>query len=204
MKVSKKFKSSGCSIKDEIDSVKLRLQAERLAKEEEIPLPACPAKAKVLDFPDDVTEVPQSELGKYLGEYEAHAAWVRYQIACKEIEYDHGTVLMDYIHSKVILKYSGKQQEVKAQVATDPLYLDAKMEFIEIESELRILKASLDALERYSRTISREITNRIKTLESIPPGRCNTQEREHTSESEVSIFGDGSELKNGKRKSKHK
>jgi hypothetical protein len=174
-KVSTAFKTHKKSVQEEVQDVKLRFEAEKKLKQAGIPAPIQPKASGISDFPNDVTEIPHSDLGMYLGQYESMAAWIGYEIAQKEIDLDHAKILLDYVYGQLLSKGGeGKASEQKARVAGNEFYLQCRLEYTEIEADLRILRASLDTYERYARTISREITNRKAFTESFPVGRTGT------------------------------
>lgn len=173
-KVSTAFKTHKKSVQEEVQDVKLRFEAEKKLKQAGIPAPIQPKASEILDFPSDVTEIPHAELGRYLGQYESMAAWVGYEIAQREIDLDHSRILLDYVYGQLLARGGeGKASEQKARVAGNEFYLQCRLEVVEVEAEIKVLRASLDTYERYARTISREITNRKAFTESFPGGRTS-------------------------------
>ena len=50
-----------------------------------------------IELPEDITNVPDKKLGEYLSIYEAHAAWVGFLLAKKEMEYNQAEVLIHFV-----------------------------------------------------------------------------------------------------------
>lgn len=174
MSITKKFMTKQKTIKQEIEDWKLQSKAERKLLKADIPAPKRLKRSLYLDFPDDVTEIPDKELGHYLGIYESQAAWISYCRARREIDLEHGRILLDYVYAKLLISKEGKTTEQKAQVEADPFYNKCKLEFLEIEADLKMLNASLESCERYAKTISREITNRKDKVDYFPQRRTGS------------------------------
>jgi hypothetical protein len=171
--ISRKFQMNQKTLKEEVDSMQLKIDAEKRLLKAEIPTPKKPSKKIQLEFPDDLTDIPDKQLGQYLGVYESQASWIGYCIARREIDYDQGKLLLDYVYSKLMVESEGKLSQQKASIESNTFYVECKLEFLEIEADLKLLRASLDAYERYAKAISREISNRGSMLGSFPTGRTS-------------------------------
>lgn len=186
--ISRGFKDFQVSIKDEVKQLKIKEQAESRLVKAGIPKPKKPTQ-EVLDFPDDVTSIPDVDLGMYLGMYEASAAWTYYCISRREIDLEHAKVLMSFVQSKLLTDITGKTKTERLEkIITNDFYLDCVMELQGIVADLKLLEASKSSVHRYSRSISREITNRGLTSDAFPKRRValvNTDQE--------GVFGNGND-----------
>jgi len=172
--LSKKFKDSSISLKEEVKNVSLKQESLKKLEKSQIPLPKKPQISLYKEFPKDITEVPKGELGGYIGIYEAEAAWISYCISQRKIDLRYARILLGYVYNKTMAIFSkdrNKVTEVKNLVESDDFYVSCKMDVEEINSEISMLQTSLEACERYGKAISREITNRKDSSESFPSGR---------------------------------
>ena len=172
--ISRKFQMKQKTLKEEVDTLKNKFKTKGRMLRDEIPLPEKPVQKTLLKFPSDVTEIPNEDLGMYLGVYEAHAAWVSFCIAQKEIDCDIAKALLSFVYNKILTSAEGKITEQRAVVEGNSFYVSCKMELLDIEADLKLMEASLDSLNRYSKTISREISNRSFSRDSYPAGRVTT------------------------------
>jgi hypothetical protein len=178
--ISRKFQMKQTTLKEEVDRLKLKIDAEKRLQKAEIPSPKKPRKGILKEFPDDVTDIPDAELGEYMGIYEGQAAWISFCIARREIDYDHAKVLMDYLYNKILTSLpEAKVTEQRATVEANIFYVECKMEHLEIEADLKLLRSSLESFERYSKTISREISSRSSARDNFPYARTSTPREVH-------------------------
>jgi hypothetical protein len=175
--ISRKFQMKQKTLKEEVQTAKVKIKAEKKLQKAEIPAPKSVRKKNLPDFPEDITEIPDKELGYFMGAYEAQAAWIKYCISRREIDYEHGKLLLDFIFNKFYSKLEGTATERKSLVEGDIFYVNCKMEFLEIEADLKLLRASLESYERYSKSISREISSRGTTKDFFPKQRISTPTR---------------------------
>lgn len=169
-------------IKAELEDLKIKNQAEARLKKAEVPLAKKPNKEKYEAFPDDITDIPDQDLGRFLGVYEAECAWVRYLIARREIDQEYGNMLLGHVYAKLFISSAGGATEKKAEVLADDFYLKCQKEIIEVAADLKLLYASLEACERYAKSISREMTMRRDqnwTNRSTLPGRSEEEKARH-------------------------
>ena len=115
-------------------------------------------------YPEDLTELPDAELGRYLGQYEGYSAWLGYLVSRLEIDLKQAEILLDFVKSKLISQAQG-QITVRKQIAeSDDFYLECKLQVVTIDAELKLVKSSYDAYDRYARAISREISSRKNSI----------------------------------------
>lgn len=169
--VSKEFQNINKSIQEEVTELKLKDQAATRLLKAGIPKVKQPKAENYLEFPEDVSEIPSKDLGKYLGIYESEAGWVSYCIARREIDLAHAKVLLVFVYNTLLSNRVDKPTERKMKVEADDFYLGCKMEVTDMEADISLLKASRDNLERYAKAVSREMTNRKTTIECFPGDR---------------------------------
>jgi len=83
----------------------------------------------------------------------------------KNIDVDTAHEILDFLRKhkfSELREEKGTIKEKEAIVESDSLYREALMELKQIEADLRVFKSSYVALDRYAKTISREITRREK------------------------------------------
>lgn len=185
--ISQEFINKEHSLKEEIKKQNLKDSAESRLLKVGIPRPQQPKQKEVKEFPEDVTSIPDGELGMYLGIYEASAAWTDYCISRREIDLLHAKILMKYVEGKLLATVPGKTKAERVeQISSDEFYCSCQLELVELESDIKLLDSSKGALQRYGKTISREISSRAAQLESFPKKRTgflNTDQEE--------VFGKG-------------
>lgn len=172
--MSQEFLQSKISVKQEVETVKLKEISEAKLEQASIPRPKHPSKEHLKPFPDDITDVPNRELGAYIGMFESEASWVRYCVARREIDLLHAQSLLSFVYDKLYVQ--SKQSKLTATdlkhiIQSDSFYKSCELEVIEIKADLKLLCATLTAYESYAKAISREITNRERDRESFPQGR---------------------------------
>lgn len=166
-----KQKISRKSLKDSVTELSKKFGTDKKLRRAEVPVPEKPT-AHYKKFPENMADIPNKELGNYLGIYEAEASYIRHLVSAKEEEVALSDVLLDQIYNDLASRAPGeKPNEIKAYVKTHPIFLEARMEKIEIEAELSRLKSAFEACSSYSRAISREITNRRSDVQYT--GRTN-------------------------------
>jgi hypothetical protein len=148
------------SIKAELVKYNSKQSAEGKLKKAEIPVVKKPSKNEFLPFPEDLSEVPGEDLGKYIGVYEAQLTWIGYCIARVEIDLEYARTLLGYVYSKIFSRLRETATIRKAIVLSDEFYLQCQKEVLEVEVDLKMLRASYEMFEHYSKAVSREITNR--------------------------------------------
>ena len=168
---SKQLKGRKVSLKESVESLKKKFSTDKKLKKAEVPVPEKPT-AHYKKFPENMADIPSPELGNYLGVYEAEASYIRHLVSSKEEEVALAEVLLDQILNDLMSRAPGERpNEIKNYAKTHPIFLEAKLEKVEIESELSRLKSAFEACNSYARAISREITNRRSDVQYT--GRTN-------------------------------
>ena len=174
-KTTKEFKDLKVDIATEIKTIELKDRAIKKMKKAEIPLPTKPAADSFLAFPEDITDIANTQLGRYMGNYESQCGWIAYLLARREVDLDHANTLIVYVYAKLFTNLSNdiNPTNKKQIVESDPFYFECKMNVEEIKADLKLLKSQLSTMQGYSKAISREITSRKNSYESFAPGRPN-------------------------------
>jgi hypothetical protein len=150
-------------IKNQLEKLELKKNYESFLDKNNIP-PIKKLKDNLyIDFPDDVSEIPREDLGRFLGIYESEAAWLSYLLVRKKIEEKIAKNIISSLYNELFINTSGSPAERKAQVLSNYYYIEYLNEVTIIEGEVEILNTSLSAQERYAKVISREISNREKS-----------------------------------------
>lgn len=155
--LSEEFMNREKGLRKEVESLGLRSKTgERLIKSgiENI------QQAKTIEFPDDVTVIPTLELGRYLGKYEAYASWVANCLARRSVDLLSAETILEFTKNKIMNELTGQITAKKIAMEADKFYLQCKIEYDSIQADVIILKATLSSIERYSKAISREMSNR--------------------------------------------
>jgi len=183
--VSEDFLQLSKTIEKEVEELKLKDSATAKVAKAGIPPQTQPDITEYKAFPQDVTEIPNADLGFYLGIYEAEAGWLEYLISRRDIDLSHGLVLLEFVKNKILVKSralhpSLKTAEHKERLLSDTFFLKSLLEIEDIKADLSILNASKNNFERYARTISREITSRKSAVENFPKGRVTSNTEQST------------------------
>jgi hypothetical protein len=158
--VSKDF-ITDLNIRDEVQRQNFRKKAEDFLEAVEIPKPKKIVKSEIPDMPEDVSSMTAEDLGKTHGIYEAECAWISFCIAKKEIDLSHAQKLLKFIYEKLLERETaGTITEKKRRVEGAQFFLECQLEVSDVESQIKLLKASLVAYSAYAKALSREITNR--------------------------------------------
>lgn len=174
--LSDEFRLHKKNLKEEVadQAEKAKATSDEKLSKANIPRPAKPRK--ILDFPEDITDIPSDSLGEYIGVYESHAAWISYCLSRRRIDLDIGESLLEFLYNDLFCKVrGGGATERKAAVLSDPFYFECSMELQEIRNEVKVLENSLESMERFSKAISREITSRKMSYDSFPAGRATSR-----------------------------
>lgn len=120
-----------------------------------------------LVIPEDVSEIPTEELGRYLSIFSALGAYYEAVVACSDIDYVTSSRVLDYIEAKVLLDVGNKPEnrktsvtEKKAMRDLDNLVIKAQDWKDATESNFKLSAALLKGIDRIIFLLSREITRR--------------------------------------------
>lgn len=177
------FFGSQDSIAEEVAALRLKDEAAVRVAKAGIPVPKQPDKSLYQEFPGDITDIPDKDLGRFLGIYEAEAAWTGYCIARREIDQEHAQLLLEFAKNKMSCQFRAQfpqesATQLKERVGADSFYLACVMEVKSLEADLKLLNSSKESFERYAKAISREITNRKDSRESYPVRRVTAPGQE--------------------------
>lgn len=122
-------------------------------------------------FPKDVTAVNDQELMELATKYMENYNFMLTQVACAELAYTEAENDFKLAESKATLllttgKTTEKANMLKAQVMTEPAIKDKHDELFKLQVYHKLLKTTLDNLERYYQLTSRELTRRTSVLKA--------------------------------------
>ena len=122
-------------------------------------------------FPKDVTAVNDQELMELATKYMENYNFMLTQVACAELAYTEAENAFKLAESKATLllttgKTTEKANMLKAQVMTEPAIKDKHDELFKLQVYHKLLKTTLDNLERYYQLTSRELTRRTSVLKA--------------------------------------
>lgn len=123
------------------------------------------------DFPADITAVDDQQLMDLANRYMQNYNFMLTQVACAELAVIEADNAYDIAEAKAMLtKTTGKTTEksvmLKAQVITDPEIVDLSTKRLQAQAYHKMLKTTLDNLERYYQLTSRELTRRTAIIKS--------------------------------------
>lgn len=123
------------------------------------------------DFPTDITAVDDKQLMDLANRYMQNYNFMLTQVACAELAVIEADNAYDTAEAKAMLtKTTGKSTEksvmLKAQVLTDPEIVDLSTKRLQAQAYHKMLKTTLDNLERYYQLTSRELTRRTAIIKS--------------------------------------
>jgi hypothetical protein len=140
-----------------IDEIKRQAQKAKIlvdVEKKNIPLPKKIDKENVPELPNDLSDIPDSEIGSVYLQYESMCAWINYQIAVQNIRIRHGERLLGFARAKRMKSLK------RGEIDQDEFYVNCAMDVDKLKGELGILESSYFGFERYAKAVSREITNR--------------------------------------------
>jgi hypothetical protein len=148
-------------IGDEMISI-LEAQGLPVRRELDIELP---------DFPTDITSVDDQQLMDLANRYMQNYNFMLTQVACADLAVIEADNAYDTAEAKAMLtKTTGKSTEksvmLKASVLTDPDIVELSSNRLQAMAYHKILKTTLDNLERYYQLTSRELTRRTSIIKS--------------------------------------
>ena len=118
-----------------------------------------------LIIPDDITEMPTEELGRYLTLFTRLTSFYDTVVACADIDLTTAARIKDFIEAKTLLEIGksnkGTLTEKKAIRNCDPLVIQAQDWYDELKGFYELSSAILKGSERLVFLLSREITRRM-------------------------------------------
>lgn len=146
---------------------KLKKQGLILPSKVEIPEEFLNKQGELL-IPDDMTLIPPEELGRYLSNFTALAAFYDAMVAMTDIDRTTAGRVKDFVEAKVLLELSktnlGKGENrvtlLKAEREVNEFVVKAQDWADETDAIFRLASALLSGIERILFLISREITRR--------------------------------------------
>lgn len=122
-------------------------------------------------FPTDITAVDDQQLMDLANRYMQNYNFMLTQVACAELAVVEADNIYDTAEAKAMLtKTTGKSTEksvmLKAQVITDPEIVDLSTKRLQAQAYHKMLKTTLDNLERYYQLTSRELTRRTAIIKA--------------------------------------
>jgi len=123
------------------------------------------------DFPTDITGVDDQQLMDLANRYMQNYNFMLTQVACAELAVIEADNAYDTAEAKAMLtmttgKTTEKSVMLKAQVLTDPEIVDLSTKCMQAKAYHKMLKTTLDNLERYYQLTSRELTRRTAIIKS--------------------------------------
>lgn len=139
----------------------------------------------VPEFPEDITELTDEDVGRYLASYDSEVAYIRYLLSRAEVKFKYGKYILETFRKQLYaLARAGNvtQRDAQSLVDNNPQLMEAEMELMEIDAEKMLLDSRMDIFTRYSKLMSREITRRKKDIFMFPdrddkPSKTKQQER---------------------------
>lgn len=122
-------------------------------------------------FPTDITAVDDQQLMDLANRYMQNYNFMLTQVACAELAVIEAENAYDTAEAKAMLtKTTGKSTEksvmLKAAVITDPEIVELSSKKLQAQAYHKMLKTTLDNLERYYQLTSRELTRRTAIIKS--------------------------------------
>ena len=122
-------------------------------------------------FPTDITAVDDQQLMDLANRYMQNYNFMLTQVALADLAVVEADNAYDMAEAKAMLtKTTGKTTEksvmLKALVITDPEIVDLSTKRLQAQAYHKMLKTTLDNLERYYQLTSRELTRRTAVLKS--------------------------------------
>ena len=116
-------------------------------------------------FPNNIVEVPDTELGRLHSVFTALACYAESQTALSDSRLVYAESELEYIRSVLHLRRSGeKVADAKARVNIDPQFLEAQRTYLYCHSLYKLTRSKLESFNRKCQCISREITRRSQEL----------------------------------------
>jgi hypothetical protein len=121
-----------------------------------------------LIIPEDVSDIPTEELGRYLSIFTSLASYYDSIVACADIDFTTAARVKDFIEAESLLRYSEKKKskeyssvtELKAARQLDEQVIKAQDWYDAQDAMFKLSKALLSGIERILFLLSREITRR--------------------------------------------
>ena len=122
-------------------------------------------------FPKDITAVDDQELMTLASRYMENYSFMLTQVACADLAVIEAESAYDTAEAKAMLtKTTGKSTEksvmLKAAVLTDPDIEKLAKDKLHASAYHKLLKTTLENLERYYQLTSRELTRRTSVLKA--------------------------------------
>jgi hypothetical protein len=124
----------------------------------------------IIPFPNDITSVDDQELMELARCYMENYNFMLTQVACAELAVTEADNLYDTTEAEMLLSKSSdpkvKATTVKAMIITDPIMKDLANNLLRAQAYHKLLKTTMDNLERYYQLTSRELTRRTSVLKA--------------------------------------
>lgn len=122
-------------------------------------------------FPSDITAVDDQQLMDLANRYMQNYNFMLTQVACADLavieaENEYETAVAKAMLTKTNGKSTEKAAMLKAQVITDDTIVDLSTKRLQAQAYHKMLKTTLDNLERYYQLTSRELTRRTSVLKA--------------------------------------
>ena len=115
-----------------------------------------------LVIPNDITEMPTEELGRYLTLFTTLTAYYDVVVACADIDLITASRVNDYLEAKTLLETTGSTlTERKAIRDCNSMVISAQNWLDELKAFYKLTEAILKGSERLVFLLSREITRRM-------------------------------------------
>lgn len=123
------------------------------------------------NFPNDITAVDDQQLMDLANRFMQNYNFMLTQVACAELAVVEAENDYDIEEAKAMLtKTTGKSTEkstmLKALVMTTPEIVELSRKKLQAQAYHKMLKTTLDNLERYYQLTSRELTRRTSVLKA--------------------------------------
>lgn len=122
------------------------------------------------DFPEDITSVDDQALMSLARAYMENYNFLLTQVACAELALEELENKYDFeTAQRVVLMADGRKETVtitKAKILISPEIQKLSTELLHSKAYHKLLKTTLDNLERYYQLTSRELTRRTSVLKA--------------------------------------
>ena len=125
---------------------------------------------EIMPFPADITSVNDQELMEMARSYMENYNFLLTQVACAELAVTEAENLYKQEEAKLLISKSAdpkiKATTIKAMILTDPEMQKLSSDRMHSEAYHKLLKTTMDNLERYYQLTSRELTRRTSVLKA--------------------------------------
>lgn len=123
------------------------------------------------EFPTDITAVDDQQLMDLANRFMQNYNFMLTQVACAELAVVEADNAYDTAEAKAMLSMTtGKSTEksvmLRAKVMTEPEIVDLATKKLHAQAYHKMLKTTLDNLERYYQLTSRELTRRTSIIKA--------------------------------------